>query len=121
MEIPEQLSKEDRMLLEVIAPYLSWTLENGLAIISLGDERRRLEQEQYVHERHLVENKRQNLLKKACLFIVTSITPNIDRVVNEVHKLTSLDYLSDKDIKESKYGYISELIDRINEYNDVLA
>ena len=29
MEIPEQLSKEDRMLLEVIAPYLSWTLENG--------------------------------------------------------------------------------------------
>ena len=121
MEIPEQLSKEDRMLLEVIAPYLSWTLENGLAIISLGDERRRLEQEQYVHERHLVENKRQNLLKKACLFIVTSITPYIDRVVNEVHKLTSLDYLSDKDIKESKYGYISELIDRINEYNDVLA
>ena len=115
------LSKEDKMLLEVIAPYLSWTLENGLAMISLGDERRRLEQEQYVHERHLVENKRQNLLKRACLFIVTSITPYIDRVVNEVHKLTSLDYLSDKDIKESKYGYIGELIDRINEYNDILA
>ena len=115
------LSKEDKMLLEVIAPYLSWTLENGLAMISLGDERRRLEQEQYVHERHLVENKRQNLLKRACLFIVTSVTPYIDRVVNEVHKLTSLDYLSDKDIKESKYGYIGELIDRINEYNDILA
>ena len=121
LDTQDPLSKEDKMLLEVIAPYLSWTLENGLAMISLGDERRRLEQEQYVHERHLVENKRQNLLKRACLFIVTSITPYIDRVVNEVHKLTSLDYLSDKDIKESKYGYIGELIDRINEYNDILA
>ena len=121
VDTQDPLSKEDRMLLEIIAPYLSWTLENGLAMISLGDERRRLEQEQYVHERHLVENKRQNLLKRACLFIVTSITPYIDRVVNEVHKLTSMDYLSDKEIKESKYGYMGELIARINEYNDILA
>ena len=45
-------------------------LENGLAFISLGDERKRLEKEQYVHEQHLAENKRQNLVKKACLFIV---------------------------------------------------
>lgn len=121
METPSALTKEDRMLLEVIAPYLSWTLENGLAMISLGDEKRRLEQEQYVHKRHLIENKRQNVIKKACLFVVTGITPYIDRVVNEVHKLISLDYLANKEIKESKYTYINELIHRINEYNDILA
>ena len=115
------LSKEDKALLEVIVPYLAWTLENGLAVISLGDERRRLEKEQYVHEQHLVENKRQNLIKKACLFIVTSITPYIDRVVNEVHKLTSFNYLADKEIKAEKYKYIGELVTRINEYNDILA
>jgi len=115
------LKKDDRALLEIIVPYLSWTLENGLAIISLGDKRRYLEKEQYVYEQRLIENKRQNLIKKACLFLVTSITPYIDRVVNEVHKLVSLNYLADKEIKESKYKYIEELINRINEYNDILS
>lgn len=121
VETETGMRKEDRALLEVMVPYLSWTLENGLAMIVLGDERRRLEKEQYVHEQHLVENKRQNLIKKACLFLVTGITPYIDRVVNEVHKLTSFNYLERKDIKEGKYQYIGELIARINEYNDILA
>lgn len=115
------LKKDDKALLEVIVPYLSWTLENGLAIVSLGDERRYLEKEQYIHERRLIENKRQNLIRKACLFLVTSMTPYIDRVVNEVHKLIALNYLSNKEIKESKYRYINELITRINEYNDILS
>ncbi|MBQ8520965.1 MAG: DUF5113 domain-containing protein [Bacteroides sp.] len=115
------LKKDDKALLKIIAPYISWTLENGLSLISLGDERKRLEKEQYVHEQHLIENKRQNVVKKACLFIVTGITPYIDRVINEVYKLTSLNYLADKTIKEGKYQYISELTSRINEYNDILA
>ena len=121
IEMEAEVRKEDKALLEVIVPYLSWTLENGLAMIGLGEERRRLEKEQYVHEQHLIENKRQNLVKKACLFIVTGITPYIDRVVNEVHKLVSFNYLANKEVKESKYQYIGELITRINEYNDILA
>ena len=121
LEMPVVLTKEDKALLEVILPYLSWTLENGLALISLGDERRRLEKEQYVHEQHLVENKRQNVVKKACMFIVTGITPYIDRVVNEVHKLVAFDYLANPSIKEEKYRYMGELVDRINEYNDILS
>ena len=121
IDMEGEVKKEDKALLEVIVPYLSWTLENGLAMIGLGEERRRLEKEQYVHEQHLVENKRQNLVKKACLFIVTGITPYIDRVVNEVHKLVSFNYLANKEVKESKYQYIGELVTRINEYNDILA
>jgi signal transduction histidine kinase len=121
VEVPSGIRKDVRTLLEVIVPYLSWTLENGLAMILLGDERRRIEKEQYVHEQHLVENKRQNLVKKACLFLVTGITPYIDRVVNEVHKLLAFGYLSRKDIKEGKYEYVGELVTRIKEYNDILA
>ena len=121
LEMPVELTKEDKALLEVIVPYLSWTLENGLALISLGDERCRLEKEQYVHEQHLVENKRQNVVKKACMFIVTGITPYIDRVVNEVHKLVAFDYLANPSIKEEKYRYMDELVERINEYNDILS
>lgn len=117
----QTLKKDDKALLKVMLPYISWTIENGLTLISLGDERRLLEKEQYVHEQHLMENKRQNIMKKACLAIVTGITPYMDRVINEVHKLIAFNYFSDKKIKEGKYQYISELITRINEYNDILA
>ena len=41
------MKKDDKALMRVITPYISWTLENGLAFISLGDERKRLEKEQY--------------------------------------------------------------------------
>lgn len=116
-----KLRKDDKALMQIIEPYLSWTLENGLNLVSLGDERRYLEKEQYVYEQHLEENKRQNLIKKACLFLITSITPYIDRVVNEVHKLTAFNYLADKEVKESKYKYIDELVTCISEYNDILA
>ena len=116
-----KMKKDDKALMQVITPYISWTLENGLAFISLGDERKRLEKEQYIHEQHLAENKRQNLVKKACLFIVTGIMPYIDRIMNEVHKLTAHNYMQNEEIKESKYRYIDELITRINEYNDILA
>lgn len=38
-----KMKKDDKALMRVITPYISWTLENGLAFISLGDERKRLE------------------------------------------------------------------------------
>lgn len=117
----KRFKKDDQTLLRVIAPYISWTIENGIGIISLGDKRKMLEKEQYVYEQHLNENKRQNLMKKACMFIVTGINPYIDRVMNEVHKLTTLNYFSEKTLKKEKYLYIGELIDKINEYNDILA
>lgn len=69
----------------------------------------------------MAENKRQNLVKKACLFIVMGIMPYIDRIINETHKLTVNNYINNEDIKKSKYHYIDELITRINEYNDILA
>ncbi len=121
LALPSPLKKEGISLLRLLLPYLAWTLENGLNLVSLDDEKRRLEKEQYIHEQHVCENKRQNTLKKACLSIVTGILPYIDRVVNEVHKLRSASYVNDEKIKKGKFVYIDELITRINEYNDILA
>ena len=121
LALPCPLRKEKNTLLQLILPYLAWTLENGLNLVSLDDERRRVEKEQYIHEQHLAENKRQNMVKKACLSIVTGILPYIDRVVNEVHKLQSAAYARRADVKKGKFEYIDELITRINEYNEILA
>ncbi len=118
---PHRLEKDDRALVQVISPYLAWTLANGLTFLSLGAERKRLEKEQYVHAQHVAANKRQNLVKKACLFLVTDIRPYIDRIANEVQKLLERRPAYDTETKEGKYRYIGELIARINEYNDILA
>lgn len=116
-----KLTKDERALINVITPYIAWTLENGLTFISLGDEQRRLEKERYVYEQHIADNKRQNLVKKACMAIVTGINPFIDRIINEVGKLTGKGYINDEQIKLDKYQYIDELISKINEYNSILA
>ena len=113
--------KEDKTLVKIILPYISWTLENAQMLVSLSDERLRLEKERYVHELHLVEYKRQNLIKKSCLSIVRDIAPYIDRIINEVHKLIANNYWDDKNLKEGKYKYINELVTRIIEYNNILA
>ena len=115
------MKKEDSDLVELLLPYLAWTLENGLNLVSLDDERKRLEKEQYVHRQHLVENKCRNEVKKACLAIVTGILPFIDRVANEIRKLRSGIGKMPEDVTENKLGYIGELTDKINEYNDILA
>lgn len=121
LSLSAPLPKEKRALLNLILPYLTWTIENGMNLVSLDDECRRIEKERFVHQQHLAENKRQNIVKKACISIVTGILPYIDRVANEVHKLRNLPYARQENIKKGKFTYIGELIDRINEYNDILA
>ena len=121
LALSRPLRKDEKEILQLILPYLAWTIANGLNLVLLDDERKKLEKEQYVHEQHLGEYKRQNVVKKACLSIVSGILPYIDRVVNEVTKLKSAEYAKHRDIRKAKLLYISELIEKINEYNDILA
>ena len=118
---PHKMGKEEQAMLRVITPYIQWALDNGMTSISLGDERRRLEKQRYIYEQHIAGNKRQNLIKKACMSIVNGIHPYIDRIINEVHKLTQKGFIEDERIKREKYQYIDELVTTINEYNDILA
>ena len=113
--------REERNMMNFLLPYIAWTLESGFTLLSLDEERRRLEKEQYIHARHLADNKRGNEVKRACFSIVTGILPYIDRVANEVHKLQSMPYARSESVKRGKFTYINELIDKINEYNDILA
>ncbi|MCQ5099467.1 DUF5113 domain-containing protein [Bacteroides caccae] len=131
LEIPEEgkaalvpvhrLSKDEKALVHVLEPYIIWAAYNEQMVEALSDERIQLEKQRYVYEQHIAGNKRQNLIKKACLAIVNGINPYIDRILNEVHKLTEKGYIDDEKIKKEKYQYIDELVTTINEYNDILA
>lgn len=131
LEIPEEgkpklvplhrLSKDEKALVHVLEPYIVWAADNEQMVEALSDERMQLEKQRYVYEQHIAGNKRQNLIKKACLAIVNGINPYIDRILNEVHKLTEKGYINNDRIKREKYQYIDELVTTINEYNDILA
>ncbi len=116
-----RLSREEKALVNVLNPYIEWAIDNEQMVAALSDERIQLEKQRYIYEQHIATNKRQNLVKKACLAIVNGINPFIDRILNEVHKLTDKGYITDETIKKEKYQYIDELVSTINEYNDILA
>lgn len=116
-----RLNKEERALVRVLLPYVEWAMDNEQTVALLSDERNQLEKQRYIYEQHIAANKRQNLIKKACLAIVNGINPYIDRILNEVHKLTAKGFINDAGIKHEKYQYIDELVTTINEYNDILG
>lgn len=131
LEIPEEgkaalvplhrLNRDEKALVHVLEPYIVWAADNEQMVEALSDERMQLEKQRYVYEQHIAGNKRQNLIKKACLAIVNGINPYIDRILNEVYKLTERGYIDNAKIKKEKYQYIDELVTTINEYNDILA
>ena len=59
-------------------------------------------------------NERRNLEQRAKVSLICNITPFIDRMLHEVSRL-------DDDKREERMAYIRELIDKINDYNDVLT
>ena len=115
------MGRDEEAVLKILNPYVQWALENGMTTITLGDERRRLEKQRYIYERHIADNKRSNLEKKACMAIVNGIYPYIDRLANEADKLMRKDFISQAEIRTEKYQYMDELVTTINEYNDILA
>lgn len=111
------LSGMDRELLNVLFVFFKWMKEQGMTYISFADEERRLESETYLLEKRFEESKKQYLEKLTSMSIVNGITPFLDRALHEVAKLKS----GDDDRVKERFEYVSELIDKINEYNDVLG
>lgn len=74
----------------------------------LEDDRLR-EREQYaIHSLQTERNKRDNVMRKASMSIVTGVIPLIDRMRREINRGTN-------------YGYVSELAEEIARQNEVLA
>lgn len=63
--------------------------------------------------------KRRNVDNRSKVFLVNNVLPYIDRIINEIKRI-EMPVESDE-IRRERYCYVKELIDRINEYNDVLT
>ena len=110
----------DRELFHVLLVFYAWMKQKGLQFIQFEEEKEHLESETYVFEKRLEENKRRYIEKLTSMSIVNGIMPFLDRALHEVNKLKTDENASAETVRE-RFLYLSELIDKINDYNDVLG
>lgn len=113
------LDKDDADILSLLTPYVNWAYQYGSTFLHLAEDFKQLEKERYSHELHIIENKRKNLEKRTCMSIVLGITPFMDRALNEINRLNDGNQTEEQ--KHERYIYIQELIEKINEYNDIMS
>jgi hypothetical protein len=99
--------------------FRKWMDENEALYNSLEEREKMVDSQTYIHEQHIAENKRSYIDKCTSLSLVYSITPFLDRAINELNKLKSSD--EPDEVRAERIDYLSELIDRINLYNEVLS
>ena len=116
----EQMKGLDKELFHVLQVFHEWTRQKGLLYLQFVEERQRLDSETYVFEKRLEENKRQYIEKLTSMSIVNGITPFLERALHEVSRLKA-DKEADEKATRERFVYLSELIDKINDYNDVLG
>lgn len=96
-----------------------WMKEKQSLYSSMQMEEKRIDSETYIHEQHIAENKRSYIDKCTSLSLVYSITPFLDRAINELHKLR--DANEPAATRKERLSYLMELIEQINLYNEILS
>ena len=103
----------------LLEPLEQWKKENEAHIHSLKSRYEEINEEKSIHQLHLRNNRQRNIEQRAKLSLVNSMTPFIDRMLNEVARLKKSD--EKQAVREERYAYIAELSDKINDYNTVLT
>lgn len=86
-----------------------WLKEKGGSIAKIQDEMEYADDERRAAEMKVEENKRSYIDKATSMSIANGIVPFLDRAIREV------------DSKNCDVTYLAELIDKINDYNDILG
>ena len=103
----------------LLIPLHDWEEQNMQHINALSEKHEELEEAKNMVQLHISDNRRRNLEQRAKLSLVNSITPFIDRMIHEVDRLMKGD--DHEEVKQERYTYISELTDKINQYNSILT
>lgn len=112
---------QSKPLSSLLEPLEQWKQRNAQYINDINERKEELDEEISIARLHLDDNKKRNLEQRAKVSLVSSITPFIDRMIHEVDKLTEDDGSTPDEVKQERYEYISELTDKINQYNTILT
>ena len=117
------LSRRDRSedeLESLLQPLRQWQQEQERKSQLTEERIEEINEERQMCEMRTSEYARQNLENRAKMSLINSVTPFIDRIINEVRMLMSRPDESPA-LRQERYDYILQLTDKINEYNALLT
>lgn len=114
-ELP--LDADKRSLTAMLLPYIAVAIEEGIRLSNISDEREKVEEMKRASEIYLAEHKRENILKRVSVSIVSGMRTFMDRISNELKNLTG--EISPEDTGR-KLHYVSELTDKLGDLNLIL-
>lgn len=106
-------------LQNLLDPLEQWKKKNDEYMSSLDDRYEDINEAYTLNVIHIVNNKKRALEQRAKISLVNSITPFIDRMLNEIKRLETGN--ESEEVRRERYTYIAELTDKINDYNTVLT
>lgn len=103
----------------LLRPLEQWQSDNLIANNALDERYEEINEAYALNVIHIANNKKRNLENRAKIFLVNSIMPLIDRMINEVNRLKNSN--EPVEVRTERYNYVAELTDKINDYNNVLT
>ncbi len=104
---------------KLLVPLMEWNKKNEQKFNDLEDKYDEVNDTFALNQLHILNNKKRNLEQRAKVQLVNTVTPLIDRMLNEINRLR--DGNESEDVKARRYQYIIELTDQINAYNERLT
>ncbi|WP_459995073.1 sensor histidine kinase [Prevotella dentasini] len=103
----------------LLEPLVEWQRQNDSYQQSLDERYEEIQEAYHISLLEIQVNKKRNLERRAKIFLVNIITPLIDRMLHEIARLRAGG--ESQEVRQERYEYISELSDKITDYNDVLT
>jgi signal transduction histidine kinase len=104
----------------LLSPLSCWQKQTEAEAAERREHYEEIVEQADVARLHIRQNEERNLEQRAKVQLVVSIMPLIDRMRNEVRRLTTAN-ASDGIFAKKTQTYIAELCDSINDYNNVLT
>lgn len=104
---------------DLLSPLRRWNVGEAHKMNRLSEQNEEIDEQIKVSRLHVLNNKKRNIEQRAKVALINSITPFIDRILNEINRLQHS--TEEPTIRKQRFDYIAELTEQINQYNDILT
>lgn len=109
----------EESLEELLEPLKQWNRREAQDMVRLKEQNEEVDEQIEIAHLHVLNNRKRNVEQRAKVALVNSVTPFIDRILNEINRLSQA--REDERIRAQRFDYIAELTGQINQYNDILT
>ena len=114
-----QKSDKNFSIDSLLKPLRQWQYDEEQSVRQRKEDYEEITEKIQIENLHLSNNIKRNIEQRAKVSLVNSILPFINRIINEIKCLEQREEVDE--IREFRYSYISELTDKIIDYNNILT